>query len=182
MAKWKKEGININRIAVNVSARQFKQTSFIALVKEVILDTGIDPNQLELELTESILIDDLEHTLEVLSKLRAMGVRMAIDDFGTGYSSLNYLKQFPVDTLKIDQSFIRNLPDNSDDAQITRTIIAMAHNLGLGVIAEGVETKEQLEFIQQTKCEEVQGFFFSKPLPEPELLDYIKQKIDKAIE
>jgi diguanylate cyclase (GGDEF)-like protein/PAS domain S-box-containing protein len=176
MAKWQSQGIEINRIAVNVSARQFKQAHFISLVEEVISDTGIDPNQLELELTESILIDDLEYTLEVLSKLRAMGVRMAIDDFGTGYSSLNYLKQFPVDTLKIDQSFIRNLPDNSDDAQITRTIIAMAHNLGLGVIAEGVETQDQLEFIQQTKCEEVQGFYFSKPIPEKELVEYISHR------
>lgn len=176
MAKWQKQGVEIDRIAVNVSARQFKQAHFISLVEEVISDTGIDPNQLELELTESILIDDLEYTLEVLSKLRTMGVRMAIDDFGTGYSSLNYLKQFPVDTLKIDQSFIRNLPDNADDAQITRTIIAMAHNLGLGVIAEGVETKEQLEFIQQTNCEEVQGFYFSKPIPEKELVEYIRHR------
>ena len=158
---------------MNVSAHQFKQNNFIPLVEEVIQDTGIDPNQLELELTESILIDDLGHTLDALSKLRDMGVRVAIDDFGTGYSSLNYLKQFPVDTLKIDQSFIHNLPNNADDAQITRTIISMAHNLGLGVIAEGVETKEQLEFLQQTQCEEVQGFFFSKPVPSKSLLDMI---------
>ena len=101
---------------------------------------------------------------------------MAIDDFGTGYSSLNYLKQFPVDTLKIDQSFIRNLPNNADDAQITRTIISMAHNLGLGVIAEGVETEQQLNFLQQVECEEIQGFYLSKPLPEPKLLEYIQQK------
>ena len=94
-----------------------------------------------------------------------MGVRTAIDDFGTGYSSLNYLKQFPVDILKIDRSFIQNLPDNNDDAQITRTIIAMAHNLGMGVIAEGVETHEQLQFLISAQCEEVQGFLFSKPLP-----------------
>ena len=173
MAKWQRDGIDIKRIAVNVSAHQFKQNNFIPLVEEVIQDTGIDPNQLELELTESILIDDLGHTLDALSKLRDMGVRVAIDDFGTGYSSLNYLKQFPVDTLKIDQSFIHNLPNNADDAQITRTIISMAHNLGLGVIAEGVETKEQLEFLQQTQCEEVQGFFFSKPVPSKSLLDMI---------
>lgn len=176
MAKWQKQGIAINRIAINVSAHQFKQPSFITLVQEVVQETGIDPSQLELELTESILIDDLEHTLDALSQLRAMGVRMAIDDFGTGYSSLNYLKQFPVDTLKIDMSFIRGLPESSEDGQITRTIISMAHNLGLGVIAEGVETKEQLEFLKQVECEEVQGFYFSKPLPEPKLLEYIQQK------
>jgi len=169
-SSWKKQGIQIERIAVNVSARQFKQLDFIQIVETAINKAGIRPGQLELELTESILIDDLEHTLDVLAALRDIGVHTAIDDFGTGYSSLNYLKQFTVDTLKIDQSFIRNLPDNSDDAQITRTIIAMAHNLGLGVIAEGVETKEQLQFLQQEQCEEVQGFYFSKPLPETEFL------------
>lgn len=174
MAKWQQEGVAIERIAINVSARQFKQTGFIALVEEVINSTGIDPSQLELELTESLLIDDLEHTLEALSLLRKMGVRMAIDDFGTGYSSLNYLKRFPVDTLKIDQSFIRGLPESAEDGQITRTIISMAHNLGLGVIAEGVETQEQLEFLRQVECEEVQGFYFSKPLPEKELLAFTK--------
>jgi diguanylate cyclase (GGDEF)-like protein/PAS domain S-box-containing protein len=175
MAKWQKNNIAVNRIAINVSARQFKQPGFIDLVKEVITESSIDPNQLELELTESMLIDNLEHTLDVLTRLRAMGVRMAIDDFGTGYSSLNYLKQFPVDTLKIDQSFIRNLPDNKDDAQITRTIIAMAHNLGLGVIAEGVETKEQLEFLQQVQCEEVQGYYFSRPIPDNDLVKLINK-------
>jgi diguanylate cyclase (GGDEF)-like protein/PAS domain S-box-containing protein len=175
MAKWQKNGITVNRIAVNVSARQFKQPGFIDLVKEVITESSIDASQLELELTESILIDNLDHTLNVLTQLRAMGVRMAIDDFGTGYSSLNYLKQFPVDTLKIDQSFIRNLPGNNDDAQITRTIISMAHNLGLGVIAEGVETKEQLEFLQQVQCEEVQGFYFSRPIPDSALVKLINK-------
>ena len=175
MAKWQKDNIAVNRMAVNVSARQFKQPGFIDLVKEVIAETSIDPNQLELELTESILIDDLEHTLEVLARLRTMGVRMAIDDFGTGYSSLNYLKQFSVDTLKIDQSFIQNLPHNNDDAQITRTIISMAHNLGLGIIAEGVETKEQLEFLQEVKCEEVQGFYFSEAVPANSLVEIIKK-------
>jgi diguanylate cyclase (GGDEF)-like protein/PAS domain S-box-containing protein len=175
MAKWQKIGISVKRIAVNVSARQFKQPGFIDLVKEVITESAINPNQLELELTESILIDNVEHTLDVLTRLRTMGVRMAIDDFGTGYSSLNYLKQFPVDTLKIDQSFIRNLPGNNDDAQITRTIISMAHNLGLGVIAEGVETKEQLEFLQQVQCEEVQGYYFSRPIPDNDLVKLINK-------
>ncbi len=175
MAKWQKNNTKVPRIAVNVSARQFKQVGFIDLIKEIIEESQIDPTQLELELTESILIDNLEHTLDVLTRLRAMGVRMAIDDFGTGYSSLNYLKQFPVDTLKIDQSFIFNLPHNTDDAQITRTIISMAHNLGLGVIAEGVETKEQLEFLQQVQCEEVQGFYFSKAVPADVLVQMIKE-------
>jgi diguanylate cyclase (GGDEF)-like protein/PAS domain S-box-containing protein len=172
-AAWQQQGCELQRIAVNVSARQFKQADFVQVVEAAITKAGILPEQLELELTESILIDDLELTLEVLTALRNLGVHTAIDDFGTGYSSLNYLKQFTVDTLKIDQSFIRNLPDNADDAQITRTIIAMAHNLGLGVIAEGVETREQLIFLQQEKCEEVQGFYFSKPLPETEFLQQL---------
>ena len=103
-----------------------------------------------------------------------MGVKTSIDDFGTGYSSLNYLKQFPVDTLKIDRSFIKNLPKNSDDAQISRTIIAMGHNLGMGIIAEGVETQEQLTFLTAALCEEVQGFLFSKPIPEGDFLQLAK--------
>ena len=171
---WQKNGLELQRIAVNVSARQFKQDDFLQIVKDAIFKAGIRPDQLELELTESILIDDIEHTLEALDGLRKLGVRTAIDDFGTGYSSLNYLKQFPVDTLKIDRSFIQNLPDNSDDAQITRTIIAMAHNLGMGIIAEGVETREQLDFLISARCEEVQGFLFSKPLPQQQFLQLLQ--------
>ena len=162
-ADWRDQGIGLQRIAVNVSARQFRQDDFIDIVKRAIAKAAIRPDQLELELTESILMDDIGHTLAALTRLRELGVRTAIDDFGTGYSSLNYLKQFPVDTLKIDRSFIQNLPDNADDAQITRTIISMAHNLGMGVIAEGVETREQLEFLTNAHCEEVQGFLLSRP-------------------
>ncbi|WP_430460203.1 sensor domain-containing protein [Thalassolituus sp. LLYu03] len=174
-AQWQQRGIQLTRIAVNVSARQFKQDNFIDMVKTAVAKAGIRPDQLELELTESILMDDIAHTLEALNALRELGVRTAIDDFGTGYSSLNYLKQFPVDTLKIDRSFIQSLPDNADDAQITRTIIAMAHNLGLGVIAEGVETREQLAFLSAAQCEEVQGFLFSKPLPQQQLADLLAE-------
>lgn len=173
-ARWLDEGIELQRIAVNVSARQFKQADFIDIVTRAITRSGIRADQLELELTESILIDDIEHTLGVLNSLRELGVRTAIDDFGTGYSSLNYLKQFPVDTLKIDRSFIQNLPDNKDDAQITRTIIAMAHNLGMGIIAEGVETEDQLNFLITAQCEEVQGFLFSRPVPVADIHDILK--------
>ena len=180
-ADWKeKYNIALERVAVNVSARQFKQDNFLELVKDAIFKSGLHPRQLELELTESILMDDVAHTLETLNGLRRLGVKTAIDDFGTGYSSLNYLKQFPVDTLKIDRSFIQNLPTNTDDAQITRTIIAMGHNLGMGIIAEGVETSEQLEFLVKAKCEEVQGFFFSKPIPERELLEMFEIEVDQS--
>lgn len=174
-AQWQQQSsMNLQRVAVNVSARQFKQLDFLDMVKEILSTTGIHPSELELELTESILIDNVDHTLSVLNGLRDMGVQTAIDDFGTGYSSLNYLKQFPVDTLKIDRSFIQNLPFNKDDAQITRTIIAMAHNLGMGVIAEGVETQAQLDFLIQSRCEEVQGFLFSKPVTEQQLLQNLQ--------
>lgn len=172
-AQWHAQGLGLKRIAVNVSARQFHQKDFVQMVSETIEQTGINAHQLELELTESILIQDLEQTLNTLNLLRSMGVRIAIDDFGTGYSSLNYLKQFPVDSLKIDRTFIQNLPDNRDDAQITRTIIAMAHNLGMGVIAEGVETAAQLTFLQSTQCEEIQGYYFSRPLPASRLIEHL---------
>lgn len=176
IVKWTEQGVPVKRMAINVSAHQFKQPEFVDLVQRIISETGVNASKVELELTESILMDNLELTLEVLTRLRSMGVRMAIDDFGTGYSSLNYLKQFPVDTLKIDKSFISGLPENADDAQITRTIMSMAHNLGLGVIAEGVETEDQLRFLQGIKCEEVQGFYFSKPLPADDLMDFTQKK------
>lgn len=173
--EWRDSGeTTLERIAVNVSARQFRNDGFLSVVKDIIVRTGIRPSQLELELTESILMDDVELALQMLQGLRSMGVKTSIDDFGTGYSSLNYLKQFPVDTLKIDRSFIKNLPQNSDDAQISRTIIAMGHNLGMGIIAEGVETQEQLTFLTTAQCEEVQGFLFSKPIPESDFLQLAK--------
>ncbi len=175
--EWREQGIALQRIAVNVSARQFRNDDFLSVVKDIIFRTGIRPEQLELELTESILMEDVESAMEVLQGLRTMGVRTAIDDFGTGYSSLNYLKQFPVDTLKIDRSFIQNLPENADDAQISRTIIAMGHNLGMGIIAEGVETADQLAFLQAASCEEVQGFYFSRPVAESDFIGLIKSVI-----
>ncbi|ASP38866.1 hypothetical protein CHH28_09305 [Bacterioplanes sanyensis] len=173
-ASWQSQGLTqLQHMAVNVSARQFHQTDFVDMVRDILTATGIQPQQLELELTESVLIDDIDHTLSVLKGLNELGVHTAIDDFGTGYSSLNYLKQFPVDTLKIDRSFIQNLPDNNNDAQITRTIIAMAHNLGMRVIAEGVETEAQYHFLERAGCEMLQGFLFSRPLPEQELLSQL---------
>ena len=169
MAKWLASGLPIEVTAVNVSARQFKTPGFIDEVKNAITRAGIAAHHLELELTETILIDDIDYTLQVLHELRSLGVLIAIDDFGTGYSSLNYLKQFPVDMLKIDRSFIQNLPINPEDVQITRTIIAMAHNLGLGVIAEGVENGEQLQFLVHAGCEKLQGFLLSRPATPEEL-------------
>ncbi len=163
-AKWQNAG-NPIRVAVNVSGAQFYQSDIVATTAKCLKDSGLHPHNLELEVTESVFMDDITHTIDTLQKLHALGVELAIDDFGTGYSSLSYLRQFPIDRLKIDQSFIRNALNNSDDAAIARTIISLGHSLNLKVIAEGVETKEHEAFLMQHKCDEVQGFRYSKPIP-----------------
>jgi len=162
---WQETGYTVPKVAVNLSARQFKDTEMLDRICRIVNETGVDPELIELELTESILMDDVDRTLAVLNEARNMGFGLSIDDFGTGYSSLSYLKQFPVNNLKIDQSFIRNLPYNQEDGQITRTIVAMANNLGLGVIAEGVETQEQRQFLEEIGCYKVQGYMYSHPVP-----------------
>jgi diguanylate cyclase (GGDEF)-like protein/PAS domain S-box-containing protein len=162
--EWQEAGFVVPKLAVNLSARQFKDANMLDGICRIVDETGVDPELIELELTESILMDDVERTLAVLNEARNMGFQLSIDDFGTGYSSLSYLKQFPVNNLKIDQSFIRNLPDNSEDAQITRTIVSMANNLGLGVIAEGVENEAQRQFLQEVGCHRVQGYMYSHPV------------------
>jgi diguanylate cyclase (GGDEF)-like protein len=151
-------------IAVNVSAVQFRQEGFCDLVREVLRETRLAPHFLELELTESVLLSNKDMMIEVLEELKSMGVNLTIDDFGTGYSSLSYLRQFPVSKLKIDRSFIQDVVLHPDDAAITSAIISMARKLNLGVIAEGVETEEQLSFLREQKCDELQGYYFSRPL------------------
>jgi EAL domain-containing protein (putative c-di-GMP-specific phosphodiesterase class I) len=152
------------RVAVNLSVRQLYDDGLAMRVSGALERTGFPPENLELEITESMVMRDAEGAIKVLQGLRDTGVRIAIDDFGTGYSSLAYLKRFPIDCVKIDRSFIRDLPDDRDDASITRSIIAMAHNMNLEVVAEGVETVPQLEFLHAYGCDEIQGFLFSKPL------------------
>ncbi len=156
-------------VAVNVSARQFHDPSFVDKVQTVLAETGADARRLRLELTESMLHSDLEETIAKMTTLRAMGVRFSLDDFGTGYSSLAYLKRLPLDLLKIDQSFVRDVPDDLNDAAIVRTIIALAHNLELGVVAEGVETEAQTNFLRQAGCQSFQGYLFARPLPVDQL-------------
>jgi len=134
-------------------------------IANILKDTGLPPACLELELTESILMREVNEAMLILDGLKRLGLSIAIDDFGTGYSSLNYLKQFPIDVLKIDRSFVDGLPSGEQDAQIARAIIAMAHSLNLSVIAEGVETHEQLEFLREHGCDEVQGYLFGRPMP-----------------
>src|SRR5690606_16914768 len=153
------------RVAVNLSARQLFDGEFARRVAEILDHTGFPAPNLELEITESMVMQDAEQAIRLLTALHGTGVRIAIDDFGTGYSSLAYLKRFPIDCVKIDRSFIRDIPGNRDDVSITRSIIAMAHNLKLEVVAEGVETAEQAEFLHAHGCDEIQGFLFSEALP-----------------
>jgi predicted signal transduction protein with EAL and GGDEF domain len=162
---WRAAGLDTPRVAVNLSARQLQSPDFIARVAGIIAETGIQADLLELELTESILMDSELQRIEGLHQLRALGVHFSIDDFGTGYSSLAYVKRFPIGMLKIDQSFVRGLPHSANDAGITTAIIAMARSLDLEVIAEGVETREQRAFLQSAQCGKLQGYLFSPPVP-----------------
>lgn len=171
-AQWAKDGHNI-RIAVNVSGAQFYQSDIVAYVSKVLAETGLNPHMLELEVTESVFMEDIQHTIKILQDLHNLGVELAIDDFGTGYSSLSYLRQFPIDRLKIDQSFIRNALNNPDDAAIARTIVALGHSLNLKVIAEGVETRDHEKFLMDHGCDEVQGFRYSKPIPNDKFTAFI---------
>jgi len=162
--KWQDEGLPRVSMAINVSAAQFRHETFVATVRKVLSETGLEPRYLELELTESLLLSNADVSLSVLGQLRTMGLSLAIDDFGTGYSSLSYLKQFPVSKLKIDRSFVRDVATNADDAAITTAIISLAKNLNLLVVAEGVEDEEQMSFLRGHHCDEIQGYYFSRPL------------------
>jgi diguanylate cyclase (GGDEF)-like protein/PAS domain S-box-containing protein len=157
-------------VSVNVSASQFRDPKLVQMVDQVLKDTGLAPSLLNLEITESMLMSEVEHAARMLEELSALGVTIAIDDFGTGYSSLSYLKRFPISTLKIDRSFIRDIPENKDDMLIIRAIINMADGLGINTIAEGVETREQLEFLKLHKCHLVQGYYFNKPVCHDEII------------
>jgi diguanylate cyclase (GGDEF)-like protein/PAS domain S-box-containing protein len=169
-ARWQQAGLSGLVVAVNLSALQFKRGDIEQSVVLALQESGIDPSQLELELTESILIGDTEKVLETVMRLKQMGVKLSIDDFGTGYSSLSYLKRFKVDKLKIDQSFIRNLASDLDDEAIVRAVIQMAHSLGLRTIAEGVESKQVLDRLRLYHCDEIQGYFISRPVPAAQFL------------
>jgi diguanylate cyclase (GGDEF)-like protein len=166
---WQDQGILEARIAVNVSARQFRSGTIFNCVKSALYDSGMDPRFLELELTETLLMEQSDISSTTLKKLRDIGVTISIDDFGTGYSSLSYLKHFPIDQIKIDQSFVRNITSNSNDSAIARTIIGIATHLKREVIAEGVETEAQLRYLHQNNCHRYQGYLFSKPIPADEI-------------
>ena len=179
---WQDAGLRPIEMAVNVSSVEFRSEDFLEGVKTILKDTRLEPRYLELELTESVLMRHVEFTAPALQKLKAMGVRLAIDDFGTGYSSLSYLKQFPIDSLKVDQSFVREIAAETDDATIVNAVINMSRGLKHRVIAEGVETAEQVEFLQAHGCDEGQGYYFGRPVPAPEFAKLLETGISVTMQ
>jgi diguanylate cyclase (GGDEF)-like protein len=172
---WQDAGLPKLRVSVNFAARQLRDSDFVPLVMQILAETGLDPNYLEMELTESALMGDAGDTVCKLLRLKELGISISVDDFGTGYSSLSYLKHLPIDTIKVDRSFVRDIVNDPDDAAIVDAIVAMAHSLKLNVIAEGVETREQLEFLRQRKCQQAQGYYFARPLDPQQFEAFIAQ-------
>lgn len=173
--RWQDAGAHDFRIAVNLSPRQFAHSDLVSDVRHILEDTGLPPETLELEITESMVMDKPERATAILHELRALGIQLAIDDFGTGYSSLGYLKRFPVNTLKVDRSFIKDIPDDTDDVAITNAVIAMGRSLRLSVVAEGVETAGQAEFLRNNGCDLMQGYLTGKPMPAAELDGFLEK-------
>ena len=180
-SQWQKEGLPPMRVAVNLSPLQFRQADLVEQVASVLAETGLDPYWLELEVTESLVMDNPEAAADFLKRLKKMGIRLAMDDFGTGYSSLGYLRRFPFDVLKIDRSFVQNIVSEPDDAVIAVAVIAMAHSLGLQVIAEGVEDESQMRYLRAHLCDEIQGYLFSQPLPAAELATFVRDPRSLAV-
>jgi EAL domain-containing protein (putative c-di-GMP-specific phosphodiesterase class I) len=168
-AAWRSRGLAAPRIAVNVSALQLRRKSFVGDVRSALGEAGADGGGVDLELTESLLMSDVEESIRKLRQLREMGLRMGLDDFGTGYSSLAYLSKLPLDTLKIDRSFVQGMTDNPDHTSIVSAIISLAQALRLKVVAEGVETEQQAQLLKLLRCDQVQGFLFSRPVPAEEI-------------
>jgi EAL domain-containing protein (putative c-di-GMP-specific phosphodiesterase class I) len=181
-AKWQRAGLPPMRVGVNLSLRQFQQCNLVETISHILTVADLKPQYLELELTESVLMDNTEMTVETLRNLRVLGIKISIDDFGSGYSSLSYLKNLPIDTLKIDRTFVTDFAADSSDAAIVKTIITLAHNLHLNTIAEGVETEEQAILLSDLGCDEMQGYLFSKPLSVKDLESFLsKQKFEKPV-
>ena len=170
--RWTQAGFDPICVSINVSAEQFAKPGFVTLVLDVLQSTGLPPDQLELELTERTLMKDSDGSIEILETLRSHGIRVAIDDFGTGYSSLSYLTRFPIDVLKIDRAFVTDVHENQERAAIVRAIVAMSKSLGLHIVAEGVETEDELGFLASQGCDEIQGYYFAKPMPPAALLEW----------
>ena len=177
---WMDAGLRATNMAVNVSAMEFRDQNFLENLFAILAETGLDPKSLELELTESVLMKHASSTAKILQTLRESGMRVAVDDFGTGYSSLSYLRKFPVDTLKIDQSFIRQISTDGDDTTIVKAVIGMARDLKLRVIAEGVETPEQAVFLRACRCQEAQGYYFGRPVPPQQFAMLLRNGIPES--
>jgi EAL domain-containing protein (putative c-di-GMP-specific phosphodiesterase class I) len=169
-------------MAVNISGKQLKHPNFLEMLTTIIQETGVDPTNLELEFTESIIMENVENTVETFRRLKEMGIHLSIDDFGTGYSSLNYLKHFPVDRIKIDKSFVDEINHNESDAAIIKAIVSMAQSLSLRVVAEGVENSDQLHKLTTLGCDEVQGFYLAMPMHAEALAENLGKKHGKKIE
>jgi diguanylate cyclase (GGDEF)-like protein/PAS domain S-box-containing protein len=172
---WIDAGLPPIRIAVNLSARQLREISFVSVLQKVLHEAGVGPEGIEIEITESMIMSDTDSAIAALTELHGLGVRVAMDDFGTGYSSLSYLRKFPIDTIKIDGSFVADISTSADDAEIVRTIISMGQTLNKTIVAEGVETEEQLQLLRNFKCDQVQGYLFSRPVPGNELTEFIRE-------
>ena len=173
---WQSQGLTDIRLAVNISSRQFNQKSLQRLISRILQSSGLKPEKLELEITESIAMQDSEETENTLLKLKELGVKISLDDFGTGWSSLTYLKKFPIDKMKVDQSFVHNLSTNIYDRAICRALITLSHSLDITVLAEGVENDKQLAWLETEGCDQVQGYYFSKPLPANEFVEYVQRQ------
>ncbi|MBF0187613.1 MAG: EAL domain-containing protein, partial [Magnetococcales bacterium] len=175
LAQWQSMGLPPVRVGVNISPIQFKRQDIASLVESLIEETGLDPQLLDLEITESAIMDDVDKAVAMLNRINSLGVKLSIDDFGTGYSSLSQLRQFPFKTLKIDRSFVNHINENAGDKAIVTAIIAMAHSLDQTVIVEGLETKEQLSIMRHLRCNEMQGFLFSAPQPAEKMTEMLRQ-------
>ena len=178
---WYKAGLKPGKLAMNLAIKQLKKDDFIDILNDLIKETKCKAEWLELEVAEGQIMTSLEEAIKTLQQISDMGIELAVDDFGTGYSSLTYLKRLPINKLKIDQAFIGDLPGDEEDAAITKAVIALAHSLNLKVIAEGVETKEQRDFLIENKCESIQGYFYYKPVPGDKITKILISELSWAI-
>ena len=170
------------KMGINLSARQFADNNLVEKISNILSETGLNPAKLELEITESIIMKDVKESVKKLIKLKKLGVKFSIDDFGTGYSSLSYLKEFPIGTLKIDRSFVDQVPTDKNDTAIVKAIIDLAHNLNLNVIAEGVENPEHLQFLEQNDCDRIQGYYFGRPMSKQEIIKFLNDEPWKIVD
>jgi len=175
LKQWKDNGVSSIKMAINVSTKQFKQNNFVEKIEKLIKEFPLNTNQIEIEITESCMMEDPEDVIDKMNFLSKKGIHFSIDDFGTGYSSLNYIKKLPISKIKIDQSFIRDMINDPDNKEITKAIIAMSHNLKLSALAEGVETKEQMDLLSSLECDEMQGYYFSRPISSEDFLRFFEK-------